>query len=237
MQMRIVNLALIAACAIFASAGRAGATHVHELDTGVGFQNGPLYITLTGVNGGQPFQTSGGSIGLSPNLGAVDGASVPYLYCVEVLTEINVPGTYFSDLSNSGIVHGGLIANAGKIAWLMDNKAPAATTQNLQEGLQAAIWKQVFGSSFSVAAGTSAGILAAYNADITALGSNVAPVSDVLWISPYTSANSNTPVQGLVTSEPHGIPEPSTIVLAALGGLALLACRCGSFRRPRPPAV
>jgi hypothetical protein len=175
-------------------------------------------VTFTGVNGGNPFFTSAGSIGLGPNFGSVDGVKTPFLYCVELFTDINVPGTYLADLSNNGVVHGGLLANAGSIAWLVDNIGPTALSSDAQEGLQAAIWKQVYGPLFNVAptsAGTGAGILAAYNADIAALGSKTAALSDVLWISPYNS--NGTEAQGLVTRATSATPEPATIVTAALG--------------------
>lgn len=222
---RVASLFLIGVFTVVSAAGRANAGHV--LDTGSGYQSGPLYVTFTGVNGGNPFFTTSGAIGLPPNFGSVDGRPVPYLYCVEIFTNINVRGVYGVDLSNNGIVHGGLIANAGQIAWLMDHIAPTATTQDAQEGLQAAIWKQVYGASFNIAPpsdGTGAGIFAAYNADIAALGSNTAPVSDVLWLSPYNRDGS--PAQGLIT---NAVPEPSTLALASLGGFVLL----GYTRRMR----
>ncbi|HEY1603388.1 MAG TPA: PEP-CTERM sorting domain-containing protein [Pirellulales bacterium] len=214
--MRLFRRAAIAATALLAFSNHVGAT---TLDAGANFQNGPLYITLTGANDGQPFQTSSGSI--SPSF--LDGVPVPYLYCVEITTNINVPGSYFATLSDAGIVHGGLLSNAGQVAWLLDNIAPGATSADAQEGLQAAIWSQVFGANFGLATGpgeTSAAIQGFYNADLAALGTNTSPLSDVIWISPYNSDGSNA--QGLVTSSSHPVPEPSTAILLGLGIASLV---------------
>ncbi len=216
--MRLIRFALLAAVTMLPCAGRATAATLY---TGQGYQNGPLYITLNGVG---PTQNAGGSIGLPPNNGSVDGVTTPFLYCVEITTDINVPGTYYADLSSTGIIHGALIPNAGQLAWLIDYIAPNATTSDLQEGLQAAIWQQVYGSNFSVdPVNTSPGIYTAYQAALTALGGNTAPVSDVLWISPYNSNGS--PAQAQITAFSHPVPEPSSLVLLGIGLCAYAGLR------------
>lgn len=214
--------------ALSASDANAG----HLLSTGSGFQNGPLYVSFSNVNNGTPFRTAAGSIGLAPKA-SIDGTPLPFMYCVEFFTDIYVPGTYNVTYGRDGVVHGYVVPNAGKIAWLLDHFGASATTQDLQEGLQAAIWKQIYGAAFNVAptsAGTGAGILAAYNADIAALGNNSAPVGDLLWISPTNADGSYAQAQ--VTITPIGstnslqlltapaVPEPGTIG-AALSGIGL----------------
>jgi hypothetical protein len=220
--MRLVLGFVFAAVALLSIGGRAGASHV--LDTGSGYQTGPLYVTVLGHNGDSSFLNSSGSIGQPPNFASIDGIALPYMYCVEIFTDIGVQGTYGVDLSTTGIVHGALVPNAGEIAWLIDNFAASATTQDQQEGLQAAIWQQVYGAAFSVdPVNTGAGIYANYQADILALGSNTAPVSDLLWISPYNGDGS--PAQGQVTSFGTRVPEPSTIALLGLGACCFVGVR------------
>jgi hypothetical protein len=202
----------------------ASAQASHVLDTGSGYQNGPLSVAVVGHNGDNPFQTAAGSIGLAPNFASLDGIPLPFMYCVELFTDINVPGSYSADLSTTGVIHGGSIANAGQIAWLVTHIAPTATTQDQQEGLQAAIWQQVYGSDFSVnQAGTGAGIYANYLADLAALGSNTAPVSSVLWISPYNGDGSWA--QGQVSAFSTPVPEPATIALLGLGACCVVGLR------------
>jgi hypothetical protein len=204
-----------AAIALLSIAATAGAGHL--LDTGSGYQTGPLYVTVTGHNGDSSFYSTSGSIGLPPNYAALDGIAVPFMYCVDIFTDINVRGVYNADISTAGIINGASISNAGQIAWLIDDVGFTATTPDQQEGLQAAIWQQVYGAAFSVdSVNTGAGIYSNYLADISALGSHTAPVSDVLWITPYDG--NGAPLQGqVVPAFGTQIPEPSTIALLGLG--------------------
>jgi hypothetical protein len=209
-----------------------------NLYTGTGYQNGGLSISL---HGGPVHNEAGGSIGIYDHP-TYDGLELPFLYCVEIETNINVPGTYDTNVTRNGVVHGGLINNAGQIAWLIDNIAPLATSHDDQLGLQAAIWQQVYGSDFVVdQSQTSAGIFSAYTADLTALGSNTAAVDHVAWLSPYNGQGQISAAQGMVTAGwplppgPSTVPEPSTLGLFGLGalGLAIKAIR----RRQRQPAA
>src|SRR5579871_3570512 len=86
--------------------------------TGNGYQTGNLYVTY---NGGSPFYTTSGSIGLAPDFGTLDGVPLPFVYCVDLFTNINVPGAYPTAVTLDGTIDGSLIANAGQIAWLIDN--------------------------------------------------------------------------------------------------------------------
>jgi PEP-CTERM motif len=150
----------------------------------------------------------------------LDGKPLTYLYCIAANVDIDVPGTYDVTLSTAGVYNGNVVNNAGEISWLLTNLASSAVTQDEQSGLQGAIWKQIYGANFVLdQVNNDANLVAAYNADITALGTNTAPLSNLIWITPY---NADTSVaQGLITL--NSVPEPSSFVLAGsgvLGGLA-----------------
>ena len=106
----------------------------------------------------------------------LDGKPLNYLYCIAADVNIGVPNTYNVTLSSAGIYNGSLVNGAGQISWLMTNLATSAVTQDEQSGPQSAIWKQIYGSDFVLdQVNNNPGLVAAYNADIAALGSNTAP--------------------------------------------------------------
>ena len=172
-------------------------------------------------------QTGTGSI-----TSTLDGKSLPWLYCVEIDRNINVPGTYDTPFRTDGIVHGNLLAHAGGVAWLVDHFAASAVSLDQQGGLQAAIWRTIYGSDFKLygvditgtGTGTNANTTAIknnYTADLTALGANVDPLSNVRWLSPTAVGDPTSLVQGLVTSA-AAVPEPATFALAAVGAAGAL---------------
>ena len=58
----------------------------------------------------------------------LDGTSLPFLYCVDVLHDIYIPGTYYSTSVNiNGIIHNSPINNASKVTGLLDLYANSAT--------------------------------------------------------------------------------------------------------------
>jgi hypothetical protein len=193
---------------------------------------GPNYnnfgYTLDGTTYG-----GGGPIGPS----TLNGSSVPWVYCIDIPDEIGVGATYANNTvtTNGTAVYGTpsknpwangtnlvSVPNAGAIAWLLDKYANGATTALQQNGLQAALWKEIYGSRFVV---TDPSVNAQMNTYLTGVGSD--PVSNEFWLSP--NGVGNTPiVQALVTSNGEniqitGAPEPSTMAIAGLGAVGFLA--------------
>jgi len=118
---------------------------------------------------------------------------------------------------------GGSLTKAEQIAWLVTNLAPAAIDPTnspdannlLQEGLQAAIWKTVYGSAFTV---QDSAVNTQMQTDLTALGANLGNVGSLDWLTPGGSTGS-TVYQALVTV---ATPEPSSLAIAGLGALGFL---------------
>jgi hypothetical protein len=85
-----------------------------------------------------------------------------------------------------------VLTNAGAIGYLMVTYAPTATTQNQQLALQAAIWKEVYGSEFVLDANWynthgKAEVVTLYNSYLSSIPANTSQyVDDVLWINPYS---------------------------------------------------
>ncbi len=124
------------------------------------------------MNGNQ-LNESGGNI--QPD--TLDGKPLPFLYCIAATVDIQVPSTYDVSVSTAGIYNGNLVNGAGEIAWLMTNLAASAVTTDEQSGLQAAIWKQIYGVNFTLdQVNNDAALVTAYNADIAALGSKYPPL-------------------------------------------------------------
>ena len=98
---------------------------------------------------------------------------------------------------------------------------------NQSAALQAAIWKEEYGSSFSLnLSNQTAAFQSAYNPYISYANTN--PTGDIenyQWLSPYDN-NGNT-TQGLVTNGAANSPEPSSLVLMGVmaTGLGLFQCR------------
>jgi PEP-CTERM motif/Thioester domain len=190
---------------------------------------------LNGVNGSGVYSTNGG--------GALNGAilngitAVPYLYCVEAFTEVNVPNTYDATVTFNGTVgvHSGPVNNlypvtgAGQIAWLMEHIAPYATTPDQQAGLQALIWhfsmpgeSATYGDAVTnptpVGSGNWQKWYAIYS---SGLGSNTADVSGVMWISPVGGGGYEQDLVGFIPGSggppPFGAPEPASMTLLGIG--------------------
>jgi PEP-CTERM motif len=171
---------------------------------------------------------------------SLDGQPLPYVYCIAADVDINVPNTFVASVSTAGIYDGNLVNGAGAISWLMTNLAASAVTTDEQSGLQAAIWKQIYGPNFTLdAVNNDTALVSAYNADIAALGNNTAPLGNLLWITPFNDDGSVA--QGLVAPRVFGVnsvPEPSTFALGSLGAIGAIGLvvrrrrRCGSRTGP-----
>jgi hypothetical protein len=148
----------------------------------------------------------------------LDGNPLGPLYCVSLLQNINLPGTYATSVTTDGTIQGSSIPvqGAGAIAWLMVNLASSAITGAEQTALQCAIWSQIYGSTFGFSTSDPC-ITSAYDSDLAALGTHTAPVSDLLWITTYNGDGSYA--QPLVSF--NSIPEPSSIALCLVGALGI----------------
>lgn len=173
-------------------------------------------LVLTGNYNSIPFST--GTVGGGSLAGAtLNGVALPWLYCVQLTIDVNVPNTYPNTIVDyTGVIHNSGTqpdsGSAGKIAWLLSNYADGANT-NQQIALQAAIWNvEGFGSLQT----NNATLNDLYNSMLENVGSG--DVSQYAWLTPGNAQDSHQ-FQGLVTRVPDG---GMTLMLlgSALVGLA-----------------
>jgi hypothetical protein len=228
MATKWTTLTGFAVTAVLASSNRASADSLYLGSSYQTISNITLVAYETNV------QVGGGSI----NTSSLNGIQLPYVYCAQIEVDVSVGTTYSQtqvtnnatfNNAGSGPTRSFSTSIAGQIAWLMDNKAPTATTMDEQSGLQDVIWKTIYGSNFTLnVSGTSSGAWTAYTADLHALGSNTASISDVLWLSPSSDGQNFS--QDLITS---AAPEPASLTLLGIG----IACMAGYSWRRRKLAV
>jgi hypothetical protein len=139
------------------------------------------------------------------------------VYCVDLFDNVGVPATYNATVTTDGFVNNQLVDNAGQVAWLLDHYA--TTGQGVGAvALQAAIWHVIYNGSagyargLAVALDSSSPSYSTYTAMLSALGNQIAPLSDVDWLTPTPDNLS----QGLVAATP--VPEPATVI----AGVAML---------------
>lgn len=192
---------------------------------------GGSYTHINSVFDNNTENLGGGSVDTS----SINGTTLPFVYCVDILHNVGVPNTYDNTTYTlDGTVNGAAVHNADKVAVLLAKyAADAGSNLDLQGGLQAAIWHEIYdgtnGHTYDLASsGNSADLVTAYNADLQFLTDHPLAHTDLanyLWLTP---AGTNT-YQGLVTSNSvPGIPEPAFYqmgVFLAGGGLMALRLR------------
>ncbi len=213
--------------------------HANDLNLGGSFNSGGFY-TFDGSSpgGGGPINTS-----------YLNGVQLPYVYCIDIPDNVNVPVDYpKSTVTNNGMAivgsgnpqynNGGLALtpNAGTIAWLLTQYALTATTTTKQDALQAAIWTAIYGYNtpgYALVV-TNSAVFQQMQTDlgnnpnsstVTLANAGTASVSNFYWLSP--GDGSSAIYQALVTANVGGAtlttPEPSTFAIAGLGAMAFVA--------------
>ena len=226
-------------------------------------------MTITYTKGNAAMQTINGAGGNFGGIGqaSLDGKSLAYVYCIDLFDDISLGASYSATVTTNGTVAqttahalgnaniNGLINNAAAIAWLIDTQASLAINGNLQSGLQAAIWTELYGpmggsapNSWNIV-GMALPIQQAMTADLAylALASNFvnthsnALINSVYWIDP---TNGSTQYQQQVGANAvnlsllainqlstlrlgtSAIPEPEAIIMIALGIIGFVVSRC-----------
>lgn len=147
-----------------------------------------------------------------------------------------------------------VLANAGNIGYLMVTYAPTTQNNNQELALQAAIWKQVYGSDFILnedwylqKSNNQNGknykeVVTYYHQYLNSIptGGNASYISRVLWINPYTKSSSKkngvtnytyTYRQGQVGYVPAPLPGSFTMAFSFF----TTAMAVGGIRRLRKP--
>jgi hypothetical protein len=181
-------------------------------------------FSATYVLGGEitPSTLSGGNF-----LGTLNSTPLTATYCLDTDLGLGVPANFSgATVTHDATVWGQTVPHAGAISWLLIQRGPTAKTPEQQDALQAAIWHVEYGTTLTQSGGfqldgadnkrnpfieggyNAAKLVSDYKADLAALGSKTAPISDVLWITPnpdsgYPPSRGNGSAQGLVALAVH----------------------------------
>jgi hypothetical protein len=139
-----------------------------------------------------------------------------WAYCVDLTNTIS-PGTY--DATPSALSSGYF-----KAAYLLDLYRGQADTANESAGLQMAIWKSIYGASFTFDSVSDPAITTYYNMYVASLAGfdpgTYQGYSNYTYLNLY-NVGSTTVRQGLIT----GVAEPMTMILFGLGLIGLAGLR------------
>lgn len=259
MKTKIIIPAIGLAMAMF------GATASATIFTMGNTHGSPMNITYSeGNTSMQSVYGAGGNFGATTGQATLDSVSLAYVYCIDLFDDINLNTSYTATVTFNGTVAetpahaignadaNGLINNAAAIAWLINSHASLATNGDLQSGLQAAIWTEIYGTmggsgpnSWNIV-GISSSIQAAMTADLAGLASasdfinthSTGLISSVYWIDPTNGTTqyqqevganpidlgSIAPNQFQITSQSSSaIPEPTSIALLGIGIIGFAA--------------
>lgn len=181
-------------------------------------------------------------------------------YCIDIFHEFYAPASWtatqttsasFNANGNSDPTNPGQANIGSSLAYLYDTYASSATTGTLGAALQIALWTVEYdgvngnpntGSVFSIASGQSTALdtaIADAKTYIADMPSTTSSSSASIYLAVHPTSNPSL-YQDLIgpggTSQPNAVPEPSSMVLAAVGALAGLGTIARKSRRDRSPA-
>ncbi len=246
--MRIKEFSLwpaVAVLSLLASLTCANRAHA-QVTTGNDLNLGSTYNTFgwSLYSSGSLLAANEGGGSISPSF--LNGAKLPWVYCVDITDNVGVPANYnnttvttngtvtvgSANPGGGGTVAGGYIVGnsatvAGQIAYVLDTYANQAATPLQQEAVQAAIWTLIYGaynstthSGFQV---TDSTVASATSAILTAANGQIAALNSVFWLSPNGNGQNGAAgpglEQALVTA---AVPEPSTFAIASLCGAGFI---------------
>jgi hypothetical protein len=238
---RSLGLATIAAFSAVLSIAGAPAAHAQTVTTGFKFGGFSNYIKANvSVGATSLTNVAAGAItaDLNPN---VTGLSDPFdAYCIDLLATLPTPSTYNYTLKNMSAFNS---PKGSAIAWLYNTNATSVTTDKVKSaGLQLAIWEVLYDwngaanlSSINVAAGTfkvtsvtntlSGGKNAMAWATDFLTGWGGTETDDGTWLDLTNASKQDLVGPKSTLNVVPKIPEPSSLALILLPGIALLRRR------------